>query len=159
MIQAIVLLVGMLAGVSVFVGAVLGLAVAIWAQDTASAVRIIVNGYYFLIGLLPVALWLTLYATQGDKEYGAAYNSPLQSILTTLQGAAIGAILGAGPIFLTLVINLPVILAGFEIAQFGPAVRDAIVWSLLLLAVGAAVIAAIPLGLWVYYTGAGREDN
>jgi hypothetical protein len=159
MIQAVILLAGTLAGVSIFVGAVLGLAVVIWAQETASAVRIMINGYYGLVGLLPLALWLALYTSHDDQAYGVAYRSPMQAVLTTLQGAVIGSVLGAGPIFLTLAINLPVILAGFEIAQFGPAVRDAIVWPLLLLAVGATAIAAIPLGLWAYYIGAGREDN
>jgi hypothetical protein len=159
MIQAVVLLVGALVGVSLFAGAILGLVVAIWAQDTGSALRIIVNGYYALVGLLPIVLWLTLYVTHDDPEYEMAYDSPLRSLWTTVQGAAIGSILGAGPVFLTLVINLPVVLAAFEIAQFGPAVRDEIVWSRLLLAVGATVLAAIPLGLWAYYTGTGREAD
>ena len=147
MIQAVVLLVGALVGISLIVGAILGLVVAIWAQDTAAAVRIIVNGYYALVGLLPIVLWLTI------------YDSPLRSLLTTVQGAAVGSILGAGPVFLTLVINLPVVLADFDIVGFGPAVRNEIVWSRLLLAVGAAVLGAIPLGLWAYYTGPGREAD
>ncbi len=159
MIQAVVLLVGALVGISLIVGAILGLVVAIWAQDTAAAVRIIVNGYYALVGLLPIVLWLTIYVTRDDPEYEVAYDSPLRSLLTTVQGAAIGSILGAGPVFLTLVINLPVVLADFDIVGFGPAARNEIVWSRLLLAVGAAVLGAIPLGLWAYYTGPGREAD
>jgi hypothetical protein len=159
MIQAVVLLVGTIAGISLAIGGILALAVVIWAQDTASAVRMISNGYYALVGLMPIALWLTLYSTRDDEEYEAAYGSALRAIVTVLQGAAIGSILGAGPIFLTVVINLPVILSDFTIGEFGPAVRDAIVWSRLLLAVGAAVVSAIPLGLWAYYTGVGREDD
>ena len=159
MIQAVVLLVGALVGISLIVGAILGLVVAIWAQDTAAAVRIIVNGYYALVGLLPIVLWLTLYVTRDDQDYEAAYDSSLRALLTTIQGAAIGSILGAGPVFLTLVINLPVILSNFDVTEFGPVVRDEIVWSRLLLAVGVAVLAAIPLGLWAYYTGPGREAD
>lgn len=158
MIQAVVLLVGAIAGFSIVVGGLLALVVVIWAQDSASALRIIRDGYYVLVGLLPIALWLTLYVTRDDEDYEAAYDSPLRGVLTALQGAIIGSILGAGPIFLTVVINLPVILAGFDIEAFGPAVRDAIIWSRLLIAVGAAVGSAIPLGLWVYYTGMGQEE-
>ncbi|MCC6456797.1 MAG: hypothetical protein IT328_17715 [Caldilineaceae bacterium] len=159
MIQAVVLLAGAIAGVSLVVSGVLALAVVIWAQDTPSALRIIGNGYYALVGLMPIALWLTIYVTRDDEEYEAAYGSALRAIITVLQGAAIGSTLGAGPIFLTVVINLPVILSDFAIGEFGPAVRDAVLWSRLLLAVGAAVISAIPLGLWAYYTGVGREDD
>jgi hypothetical protein len=159
MIQAVVLLAGTIVGGSLVVGAILALAVVIWAQEPASAVRMISNGYYALVGLMPIALWVTLYGTRDDEEYEAAYGSALRAIVTVLQGAVIGSILGAGPIFLTVVINLPVILSGFEIGEFGPAVRDAIVWSRLLLAVGAAVISAIPLGLWAYYTRVGQEDD
>ena len=159
MIQAVVLLAGALAGTGLLVGGILGMVVVIWAQETPTALRIISNGYYALIGLLPVALWLALYATHDEDDEETAYSSPLRSILTTLQGAVIGSILGAGPIVLTLVINLPVILGNFEISEFGPAVRNEIVWSHLLLAVGAAVVSAIPLGLWAYYLGSGREDD
>jgi hypothetical protein len=159
MIQAVVLLVGAIAGVSLVVGGVLALAVVIWAQDSAAALRIIGNGYYALVGLMPITLWLTIYVTRDDEEYEAAYGSALRAVATVLQGAAIGSILGAGPIFLTVVINLPVILSDFTIGEFGPAVRDAVVWSRLLLAVGAAAVSAIPLGLWAYYTGVGREDD
>jgi hypothetical protein len=151
MIAAVVLVAGVLAGVGLLVGGLLGLAVALWAQEMASALGIIGNGYYALVGLMPVALWLALSITRGD-DYEAAYSSPLIGILTALQGAVIGGILGAGPIFLALVINLPVILGDFDISEFGPAVWDEIVWSRLLLAVGAVVVCALPLGLWAYYT-------
>lgn len=159
MIAAVVLLAGTIVGVGLAVGGILALAVVIWAQEPAAAVRIISNGYYALVGLMPIALWLALYGTRDDEEYEAAYGSALRAVVTAVQGAVIGSMLGAGPIFLTVVINLPVILAGFEIGDFGPAVSDAILWSRLLLAVGAAVLSAIPLGLWAYYTGAGREDE
>jgi hypothetical protein len=159
MIHAVVFLAGMLAGVGLLVGIVLGLVVAIWAQDAASALHIIRNGYYLLVGLLPIVLWLGLLATRDNEEYDAAYCTPLRAILTTLQGAIVGTILGAGPIFLALVINLPVFLADFAIGDFGSSVRDEIVWSLLLLAVGAAVASAIPLGFWVYYTRSGVKDD
>src|SRR5687767_10149485 len=104
MIQAIVLLVSAIAGVSLVVGGVLALAVVIWAQDSAQALRIISDGYYALVGLLPIALWLTLYVTRDDEDYDTAYDSPVRGLLTVLQGAAVGSILGAGPIFLTVVI-------------------------------------------------------
>ena len=159
MMQVIVLLVGTLAGISLLVGVVLGLVVAIWAQDTESALRIIDNGYTILVGLLPIMLLMTLYVTRNDEEYEEAYKSPLRALLTTIQGAIVGSILGAGPIFLTAAINLPVILSDFDIVEFGPAVRNTIIWSRLLLAVGATVLSAIPIGLWVHYTGTGWKDQ
>lgn len=159
MIHAVIFIVGLIGGVSLLVGGVIALAVVIWAQDIPSALRLIRYGYYVLVGLMPIALWFALSITHDDADYKAAYNSPLRALLTTLQGATVGSILGAGPLFLTVVNNLPVILADFEIGEFGSAVRDTVVWSLLLLAVGAAVIAAIPLGLWAYYTGAGRGNS
>src|SRR5688572_506016 len=103
MIAAVVLIAGVLAGTGLLVGGLLGLAVVLWAQEMVSALRIIGNGYYALVGLMPVALWLALSKTRGD-DYKAAYTSPLQGVLTALQGAVIGGTLGAGPIFLALVI-------------------------------------------------------
>jgi hypothetical protein len=83
----------------------------------------------------------------------------LYGILTALQGAIIGGVLGAGPIFLAVVISLPVFLGDFHITDFAPAVRDEIVWSRLSIAVGAAVLSALPLGLWSYYTKAGQDNH
>jgi hypothetical protein len=159
MIQGIIFLVGAIAGVSLIFGGVLALVVIIWAQDTVGAVRFIGNGYYFLVSLMPIVLGFALYVSHDDADYGTAYTSAWRAILTTLQGAIVGSILGAGPIFLAVVVNLPVILGDFQIEEFGPAVRDAIVWSRLSLAVGAAVISAIPLGLWAYHLRSGREDD
>jgi hypothetical protein len=108
---------------------------------------------------MPVSLWFALYITHDDAEYGAAYDAPLRAVLTALQGAIVGSILGAGPIFLAVVTNLPVILTKLKIDDFGPAVRDEIMWSRLLLVVGAAVLSAIPLGFWAYYMRSGRVDE
>ena len=159
MIQGIIFLVGALAGVSLIFGGVMALVVIIWAQDTVGAVRLIGNGYYFLVSLMPIVLGFALYVSHDDADYGMAYTSPWRAILTTLQGAIVGSILGAGPIFLAVVVNMPVILGDFQIEEFGPAVRNAIVWSRLSLAVGAAVVSAIPLGFWAYHLRSGREDD
>jgi hypothetical protein len=159
MIQAVLRLVVALAGVSVVVGGVLALAMVIWAQDIPSALHILGNGYYALVGLIPIALCLTLYLARGDEDYNLAYGSPLRALLTVLQGAIVGSTLGAGPVFLTVVINIPVLLADFEMSEFGPAVWNAVVWSRLWLAVGAAVASAVPLGFWAYYAGSGWGDN
>jgi hypothetical protein len=159
MIPAIIFLTGTLVGVSLIFGGVIALAVVIWTQDATAAVRLIGNGYYVLVALMPVALWFALYITHDDAEYGAAYDAPLKAVLTALQGAIVGSILGAGPIFLAVVINLPVILTKLKIDDFGPAVRDEIMWSRLLLVVGAAVLSAIPLGFWAYYMRSGRVDE
>jgi len=158
MIQAILLIVGMMAGVSLIAGGVIAAAVMIWTQDMAAAEQFITNGYYVVVGLMPVTLWLALYVTRDNSDYEVAYETPLRALLTTIQGALVGSLLGAGPIFLAVVIYLPVIVLHYPIETFGPAVRDAIVWSHLLLAVSAAVLSAIPLGFWAYYTGSGRED-
>ena len=156
MIPAILFLVGTLAGSSLVIGALLAIVVVIWAEDVASAVWLIGNGYYLLAGMMPVVLWLGLFASHDEAEYRAGYTSALRAVLTTLQGAIVGSVLGAGPIFLTVAVNLPVIVGDFYLDDFGPAVRDAIVWSRLSLAVAAATISAIPLGLWAYYMGDGR---
>jgi len=87
------------------------------------------------------------------------YNTRVRALLTTMQGALVGSLLGGGPIFLATVIYLSVIVSHYPLNQFGPAVRDTIVWSHLLFAVGAAVTSAIPLGLWAYSTTSGREAN
>lgn len=159
MIQAVVLIAGVIIGVALFTSSAVALAVVIWAQDIASAVRLISNSYYLLAGLMPIALWLALEMTHDNAGCRTAYSTPLRALLTTLQGALIGSLLGAGPVFLTIVNNLPVILADIESSEFGPAVRDEIIWSRLLLATGAAVLSAIPLGLWAYSAGDGRVDD
>jgi hypothetical protein len=159
MVQAIIFLVGVLGGTSLLFGVVIALVVVIWAQDVDTALRFIVNGYYLLVGVMPVALWFALLTAHDEVEYQAGYDSPLRAILTTVQGAIVGSILGAGPIFLAVVITLPLLLADFEVGELGTAAYDAIVWSRLALAVGAAVASAIPLGLWVYYTSAQWRDD
>lgn len=158
MIQAVVFIVGMLGGVSLIVGGVIAVAVVIWAQDMAAAIGIISNSYYGLIALMPIALWLALFATRDDSDYEDAYDTKQRAIATTLQGALVGSALGAGPIFLAMVIYLPVILSDFRLEEYGSAVRDAIVWSQLSLAIGAACLSALPLGYWAFYTGSGRDD-
>jgi hypothetical protein len=157
MIQAIILLASMLAGVSLIFGGLVALVVIIWVRELDAAVRLVVNSYYGLIGLMPISLWFAIYTSHDDREHGEPYNSPLSAIVTVLQGAIVGSILGAGPIFLAVVVNLPVILADFEIAEFGQAVSSEIVWSRLIFAVGAALISSIPLGFWAYYQKSGQE--
>jgi hypothetical protein len=159
MIQAVLFLTGVLAGISFILGLLIALAVVIWGRDVDSAMQLVQNGYYVLVGLLPIALWFGIFASHDEAEYKGGYSSALRAVLTTLQGAFVGSVLGAGPILMAVVVYLPVILADFEISELGPAVRDAIVWSQLWLAVAAAVISAIPLGLWAFYVGAGRKDD
>lgn len=159
MIPAILLTVGLLAGVSLIVGGLIALAVIIWADNIPAAVSIIDNGYLVLVGLMPVVLWFALYLTHDDAEYRTAYHSRWRAVLTMVQGAIVGSVLGAGPIFLAVVVNVPVIVNGFAIGEFGPAVRDVIVWSRLWLAVAAAVASALPLGFWAYYKSAGWDDD
>lgn len=159
MIAAVVLIAGVLAGVGLLVGGLLGFAVVLWAQGMASALRIISDGYYLLVGLMPLVLWLALDWTHDREGYQAAYRTPLLGILTALQGAIIGSVLGTGPIFLAAAVNLPVFLANFNLSEYGPALRDEIVWAHLSLAVVAAVISALPLGLWAHYTRAGRAND
>jgi hypothetical protein len=159
MIVAVVLISEVLAAVGLLVGGLLGFAVVLWTQDMASALRIISFGYYALVGLMPVVLWFVLDWTNDHEDYRAAYASPFSGILTALQGALLGGVLGAGPVFLALVITLPSLLGNFNLSEFGPAVWDEIVWSQLSIAIAAVVISAIPLGLWSYYTKAGQEND
>lgn len=159
MIAVILYLVGGLVGSSLIVAAVVAVVVILWAQDTAAALAIIRYGYFFLIGILPIALWLSVYITLDEDKDHSAYGTLWRAILTTVQGAAVGSILGAGPICLAVIVNLPVIVAGFSLDEFGPAVRDAIVWSQLWLAVAATVLSAFPLGMWAHYARAGRDDD
>jgi hypothetical protein len=157
MIPAVILLVSMLAGVCLIFGAVVALIIVLWIPDIDAAAQFVLNSYYLLIGLMPITLWFAIYTSHDDAEHGEAYSSPLRAILTTTQGALIGSVLGAGPIFLAVVIYLPVILAGFDIGVYGPTVSTQIVWSRLIIAVAAALISAFPLGYWAYYQKGGRE--
>jgi hypothetical protein len=159
MIQAVIFLVGVLAGLSLIAAAVVAVVIVIWAQDVEAALRIVGTGYYVLVALLPIGLWLAILASHDERDYQAAYGSAWRAVLTALQGAVIGSILGAGPIFLAVVVNLPVILAGFDIETYGPSVSGLIVWSRLALALAAAAISAIPLGLWAFYQGSGQRDD
>jgi len=159
MIQAVLLLVFVTAGFCFILGAIVAVAVVIWAPDMASAVAAITNAYYLVIGLMPVTLWLGIYISNDDPEYAPAYQTRARALLTAFQGALVGSLLGAGPIFLAVVIYVPVILSKYPIETFGPAVRDSIVWTRLSLAVAAAVISAIPLGFWSYYANGGSEAD
>lgn len=135
--------------------------VAWWRGDLAGARWWIGNGFYLLVGVLPVVLWLALQRSRGIAEHAAAYATPLWAMLTALQGAVVGSVLGGGPIFLWLVTKLPVLLMRWRGATVDPsfplalevAATEMVVWSRLLVAVGAAVATALPLGLWAHYAG------
>jgi hypothetical protein len=154
MIHAVVLLVGVLGGIALLCSMVVAVAIVLWAEDVATATRLVINSYACLSGALPLALWFALHVTHHRADCRAAYRSALMTLLTTLQGAVIGSILGAGPLFIAVVVNVPVLLAAFEVGELGPPVRTAIEGSRLWLAVAATVLAALPLGLWVHYVGA-----
>jgi hypothetical protein len=154
MIHAVVLLVGVLGGVTLLFGGVVAIVLLLWARDVATATQWVINSYAFLSGALPLALWFALQITHRRTDCRAAYRSRLMALLTTLHGAVIGSILGAGPLFMAVVINVPAWLDAFEVGEWGLAVRTAIVGSRLWLAVGATVLAALPLGLWVFYNSA-----
>jgi hypothetical protein len=157
MTSAIIFLVGIILGVSLTFAAIIALVVVIWVHDPDAAARLIGDSYYLLAGLMPLVLWCGLYVSLKNAGYAEVYKSSTPALLTTLQAAFVGSVLGAGPIFLAVVIYLPVIFVRFPAAEFGPTVRDTIVWSHLLIAVAAAVISAIPLGWWVHYAERGRE--
>jgi hypothetical protein len=159
MIQAIIFITGILAGTSLVFGLALAVAVLIWTHDVAAAVRLIGNGYYALVGVMPIALWLALFTSYNHVEYASGYTTPLRALSTTLQGALLGSVLGAGPIFMAAVIYVPGFFGDFEIAQLGSAVRDVVIWSRLALAAAAAIIPAIPLGLWAHYTRTEQRDE
>jgi glucan phosphoethanolaminetransferase (alkaline phosphatase superfamily) len=154
MIYAVVLLVGVLGGVTLVFGGVIAAVVVLWARDVATATTMVSNGFAFLSGVLPLALWFALHITHRRPECRTAYQSVHMALLTVLQGAVIGSVLGAGPLFMAVVINVPGLLAAFEVDELSHSVRTAIEGWRLWLAVGATVLAALPLGLWVHYIGA-----
>ena len=159
MIQVVLLMVGALTGTGLVVGGVMAVVVAVWTHDRAEAVQLLANGYYILASLMPLALWFALYALRDKADYVTAFDSPWRAILSTLQGAFVGSVLGAGPLFLAVAVNLSANLAGFDVDDFGAAVRDEIMWSRILIVVSATVASAFPLGLWANFAGAGWEDN
>ena len=159
MIQAVLLMVGALTGTGLVVGGVMALVVVAWTDERAEAVLLIVNGYYLLASLMPLALWFALYALHDKANYVTVFDSRWRALFATLQGAFVGSMLGAGPLFLAVVVNVAANLAGFDVGELGAAVRDEIVWSRLLIVVSATIASAFPLGLWVNFAGAGRRDG
>ncbi len=157
MIQAVLLIVGVLVGISFGVALLVAAAVSMWSPAPEQALQWIGNGHTALAGLMPVALWFALAQLRARSDHDAAYAGALRAVLTAIQGALIGSILGAGPVFMTVVIRVPAMLAGYDVDTLSEAVREEIVWSRLALAASAATISAIPLGWWGYYRG-GDQD-
>lgn len=159
MIRAVLLMVGALTGTGLVVGGMMALVVVAWTHERAEAVLLIANGYYILASLMPLALWFALYALHDKAESVTVFGSRWRALFATLQGAFVGSMLGAGPLFLTVVVHVAANLTGFDASDLGAAVRDEIVWSRLLIVVSATIAAAFPLGLWVNFAGAGRKDG
>lgn len=159
MIHGALLIAGTLAGGGLILGGVVALLVLLVAGNNRElALSIVTYSYYVLIGTFPLLLWLAVY-TSHDDEAKSAYRTLWRAILTTLQGAVIGSILGGGPFFLAALSYPVAIFTSNSIAEFGPLVRDMIVWSLLSITVIATVLAAFPIGMWAYYTKTEVEDD
>lgn len=159
MIHGVLLIAGTLAGTGLIAGGVVALIVVLFASNNRElAVQIVTYSYYLLSGLFPIALWVAVY-TSHDEEAKAAYRTLWRAILTTLQGAVVGSILGGGPFFLAALTYPVVIVTDNSITEFGPLMRDLIVWSLLSITVIATVLAALPIGTWAYYSKTGWGDD
>lgn len=158
MIHGVLLIAGTLVGAGLIAGGVVALLVVLVASNNSElAVRIVTYSYYLLIGLFPLLLWLAVYTDEDETE--AAFGTLWRAILTTLQGAVVGSILGGGPFFLAALTYPVVIFTNTSMTEFGPLMQDIVVWSLLSITVIATVLAAFPIGMWAYYAKTGLDDD
>jgi hypothetical protein len=82
-----------------------------------------------------------------------------RAVATGLQGATLGSLLGAGPLFLGAASTVAASIGGLDADAFDTLLRGRVLWSGLLFVAAVAIGSAIPLGIWVYFTGPGRDDE
>ncbi len=158
MMSAVVLIAFTLIALGLVSGGLFALVPVLLGRDVAGAVALVRTLYDSLGVLMPAALWAAFYVRRDDEGYRGAYASMGRSIATGLQGATVGAILGAGPVFLVAATLVAAGVGGLDADTFGAALQDHVVWSGLIFVAAVTIGSAIPLGIWTYYTGPGRDD-
>lgn len=158
MMSAVVLIALTLIALGMVSGSLFALVPVLLGRDAVGTVALVMTLYDSLGVLMPAALWGALYVRRDDAGYRSAYASMGRSIATGLQGATLGALLGAGPVFLAAATLVAAAAGGLDAGAFGSALRDRVVWSGLVFVAAVTIGSAIPLGIWTYYTGPGRDD-
>lgn len=159
MMRAVVWIALALMAVGLVCGALFALLPALLGRDLSGAVAWVMTLYDSLAVLLPAALWAALSARRDNAEYRPAYVTMGRAVATALQGAILGSLLGAGPLFLGAARVVAATVGGLDPAAFDALLRARVLWSGLLFVAVAAIGSAIPLGMWTYYTDPGREDE
>lgn len=150
MLNAVGVTASVLMGVGMFVGAaiaLIGLFVAPEMEEMAGFIR---RTYWILAVLLPLGLWLGLYATNDEDESGESYDSLFGALAVAVQAALIGGGLGAGPFFLLATSYAPVILSNYDITVWAPLLRSQILWMPWLAMVGITFLTSLPLAFWAF---------
>lgn len=150
MLNAVGITASVLMGVGMFVGAAIALIGLFVAPEMEAMANLVRRAYWTLVILLPLGLWLGLYATNDEEESGESYDSLLGALAVATQAALIGGGLGAGPFFLLATSYAPVILSNYDITVWAPLLRNQILWMPWLVVVGITFIAALPLAYWVF---------
>lgn len=158
MMRAVVWIALALMAVGLVCGALFTLLPALLGRDLPAAAAWVMTLYDSLAVLLPAALWAALYARRDAAEYRPAYATMGRAVVTALQGAALGSLLGAGPLFLGAA-RVVAAVGGLDPGAFDALLRARVLWAGLLFVALVAIGSAIPLGMWTYYTGPGRDDE
>jgi hypothetical protein len=159
MMRAVVWIALGLMAVGLVSGALFALMPALLGRDLPGAVDLVMTLYDGLAVLMPGALWGALYARRDDADYRPAYATLARAVATSLQGAALGSLLGAGPLFLSAASTVAASIGGLDPDAFDALLRARVLWSGLLFVAAVATGSAIPLGIWTYFTGPGRNDE
>jgi hypothetical protein len=142
------------AGVGLLVGVGAGMAAILFADAIPERTAIIGLFYWSLVLLMPLGVWLG-HDIRPYGPYGRngelAYASLPSALLTSGLGAVVGALLGAGLLFLAAPINMPVVLTGEDATTYSVAVRAALSPIQLALIMSATLITALLLGFISHY--------
>lgn len=158
MTRAVVFIAMGLITVGILCGAGFALIPALLGFDATAATALVMTLYDSLAVVMPAALWTALYLRRDDKEYRPAYAGMGRAVATALQGATLGSVLGAGPVFLTIAPMAAGLGANMDATVFADLLYARVVWAGLLFVVAVTIGSAIPLGIWTYFTGPGRND-
>lgn len=158
MMRAVVFIAMGLITVGIVCGAGFALIPALLGFDAAAAVALVMILYDSLAVVMPAALWAALYLRRDDKEYRSAYAGMGCAVTTALQGAILGSLLGAGPVFLTIAPMAAGVGANVDPNVFADLLYTRVVWAGLLFVAAVTIGSAVPLGIWTYFTGPGRND-
>ena len=135
------------AGVGLFTGALAGASAIIFAHSTLDRAELVAQIYWSLVILMPIGAWFSHDIRSFGEAGRTAYATLAAALLTSGAAALVGALLGAGPLFLFGAINMPIILAGEQATVYSQAVRSAISTEQFLIVLAATVITGISLGV------------